>query len=293
MEDPAPRLPFYEKYSGPREKLGYVQALVYTGSALAVSNSSGLRSTGLTEEEAVMHTETSSPDPYSRNKAASDTLVLGANTRLSKTEDNPITNDFQGCLHTAVIRVRGIYGPRDSSIIPGILKIANSFATRIQFGDNVPVHEWVYVESCARAHVLVAKALLDRQRGEDLAVGGEAFFVTDGTPMKFWDFSRKIWKYAGDEKGAQGYGIIKVPWWIVIAMAAVTEWVCWILTFGRMIPPFSLHHVAYMRKGAWFSIEKAEKRLRYTPLVDTDEGIRRAVEWFQKEGNGGGGKRSG
>jgi sterol-4alpha-carboxylate 3-dehydrogenase (decarboxylating) len=253
---------------GLARRASFVNAFIYTSSAEGLANSSGLRK--ISETEAILHSLESGPTGYSRAKAASDALVLG----------------FNGAeLLTVVLRLPGIYGPRDSNITPGLLEGANTFFTRVQLGDNRPQHEWVYVESAAHAHVLATKALLSTARTPGKRVDGEAFFITDGQPVKFWDFVRKLWAAAGDEycRTVDKDKLIVIPWWPLVALAILTEVLCFILTLGYKSPGLSRHHLQYMRFGAWWDIGKARERLEYVPLVDTDEGLRRSVAWFKQK----------
>jgi sterol-4alpha-carboxylate 3-dehydrogenase (decarboxylating) len=246
-------------------KSPYVQAFIYTGSISSLQNISGATTHPLTESQSLLHTPTTAPSPYARAKATSAAAVLDANSPA---------------LLTAVLHLPGVYGPRESTktgIVVSFARLANTLATRVQIGDNAVVHDWVYVENAAHAQVLAVKALLD-SRGE---AGGEAYFVTDGKPVKLWDFVRKIWSAAGDET-CNGVGRIVVPWWIVLAFAMTIEVLFRVLTLGRVKPPLSRLHFEYMKAGGWLDIGKAKERLGYEPLVPTDEGIKRTVEWFEK-----------
>jgi sterol-4alpha-carboxylate 3-dehydrogenase (decarboxylating) len=246
-----------------------VIAFIYTGSAQAISNSSG--SQKITEADAIFHTRSSAPTAYARWKAESEQLTL--------TFNRPIAH-LSGSLRTVVIRLPGIYGPRDGQLAPGLLQATNTIIPRLQFGGNKPVHEWIYVESAANAHLLAAKALLD---GNVPGIDGEAFFVADEEPVRFWDFARKLWAAAGDKNAPRLEKRILLPWAPVIALATLVEFLTIIFTLGRGIPPMSRHHLEYMRFGAWWDTSKARERLQYEPLVSTDEGIARAVTWYQQE----------
>jgi sterol-4alpha-carboxylate 3-dehydrogenase (decarboxylating) len=172
----------------------------------------------------------------------------------------------------------GIYGPREhGGITVSFIPTAGTFVTRIQLGNNNVVHDWVYVGNAAYAHVLAVNALLNPQRRAD----GEAYFITDGVPMKLWDFVRKVWTASGD-KNCNHIRKIIIPWWMVLTLAAATEFVFRIFTRGRKLAPLTRLHVHYMKGGAWFNIGKAQERLGYEPLVSTSEGIERTVAWFRQ-----------
>lgn len=249
-----------------------LKAFIYTSSAEAVANLNGLQK--LSETDAVLHTDASAPTSYARVKAASERLIRGFNQPVAC-----VNGGYAGSLRSVMLRMPGIYGPRDGSITPGLLQGTNTFVSRLQFGDNKSLNEWIYVESAASAHLLAVKALLnDNVSGVD----GEAFFFSDGEPLRFWDFARKIWAVAGDKNVSCAEKRVVAPWASIVALATLIELLTFIFSFGRMVPPMSRHHLQYMRFGGWWDISKARERLQYEPLVSTDEGIHRTVAWFQQ-----------
>jgi sterol-4alpha-carboxylate 3-dehydrogenase (decarboxylating) len=58
------------------------------------------------------------------------------------------------------LRVAGIYDPRNRLTMLPMLSFVNTPKTWFQIGPNNLVHDWIYIDNCARAHVLAAKALL-------------------------------------------------------------------------------------------------------------------------------------
>jgi sterol-4alpha-carboxylate 3-dehydrogenase (decarboxylating) len=249
-----------------------VKAFIYTSSVEAVANSNGLHK--LSEANAVLHTDASAPTSYARVKAASEHLIINFKQRVAFSD-----RTYTGSLRTVVLRMPGIYGPRDRKITPGLLQGTNTLISRLQFGDNKSINEWIYVENAASAHLLAMKALLN---GNAPSIDGEAFFISDGEPLPFWDFARKLWATAGDKNVSHPEQRIFCPWAPVVALATLVEFLTFFFTFGRIIPPMSRHHLQYMRFGAWWDIGKARERLQYEPLVSTDEGISRTIAWFQQ-----------
>ena len=243
----------------------FVKTFVYSGSAESFSNVSGAYAQPLTEKKAIWHTSKTAPSAYAKAKSASEAVVLWANGPS---------------LATAVLCLPAMYGPRENEktgIAISFIRVANTFATRIQLGSNNVVHEWIYVENAAIAHLLAVKALFDPQQ----RAGGEAYFVTDGAPIKLWDFVRRLWTAAGDGE-CNSIGKIIIPWWVMLVLAVTTEVAFRVFTLGRILPPLSRQHIHYMKEGAWFDTEKARERLGYEPLVSTDEGIRRTVDWYTR-----------
>ena len=73
----------------------------------------------------------------------------------------------------------------------------------------------------------------------------------------------------------------RFPLWPVVAASHVVESLC---------KPFGISPPLYPRRVEWyqltraFSIEKARRELGYEPRVGVDEGLRRACEWYRREG---------
>ncbi|KAH8722334.1 hypothetical protein GQ44DRAFT_775015 [Phaeosphaeriaceae sp. PMI808] len=232
-----------------------VRAFIYTGSARSIASESHTQSTPLTEDTAILHNISSNGVAYERTKGAADALTREMNTP----NKSSTTDGFKGVLHTAVMRVPGLYGRRDFRTSARILKRTNTRATHVQLGNNNTNHEWLYFDNAAYAHVLAAKALLDdRPRAPNM----------------------KMWAAAGD-KGCTDLSTIKViPMGLVVAVATVIEWALWIFTLNRVKTSLSAAQLRYIDGGSWWSIEKARERLDYEPICETDEDVRRTVEWL-------------
>jgi sterol-4alpha-carboxylate 3-dehydrogenase (decarboxylating) len=145
-----------------------------------------------------------------------------------------------------------------------------------------------YVENCAHAHILAAKALVKASGHPPLPatkkVEGEAFFVTDDKPIPFWAFSRLAARTAGvpvkDEE------IRSIPRWFILGVAFLLEWAYWIFTIGTKAPVVRMHAVKITTMERTVCIDKIKERLGYEPQVSTEEGMKRAVEWYFRV-NGG------
>ncbi|KAF2849142.1 C-3 sterol dehydrogenase/C-4 decarboxylase-like protein [Plenodomus tracheiphilus IPT5] len=255
-----------------------VQALVYTGTVEAMNMSPKDNTQPMRGDQVTLHSLHSGPNAYSRTKAAIDILVREANT--PKALDNASGN-FENQLLTTVLRVTGLYGPRDRLTVLEILKLVNTPNTRFQIGPNKLFHDWIHVENCARAHLLAAKSLVS-PRGD--RADGRGFFVSDGKPKKFWDFTRKIWEEAGDANWAPDgpHSVIQIPFWLVLFAVGTLEWAFWLFTFGMIRPSTNTMTFEYMKTGGWFDISETRDVLGYEPEFDTDEGVRRTIQWFKE-----------
>ncbi|KAF2019658.1 NAD(P)-binding protein, partial [Aaosphaeria arxii CBS 175.79] len=258
-----------------------VQAFIYTSSSDTIAYRSGVKDRPLLEETCTIHdldTKVGAGN-YGRTKGASDRLVLAANTGRKSLAEN---GDYVGQLLTSTLRIAGLYGERDLKTIHTMLKLTNTSATKFQIGPDTAFHEWLFTDNAAQAHLLAAKALLDgKHTTPDTKVDGESFFITDDSPMPLWQFSRNVWRAAGDKahSSKQPPSIIIIPFWLVIAVVGFIE--SFKRFFGITTSDMKLnkHRLQVMQAGSRLSPEKAKKRLGYRPLYNTEEGIKRSVAW--------------
>ena len=87
-----------------------------------------------------------------------------------------------------------------------------------------------------------------------------------------------IWAAAGDKSPLEEIQVI--PAWFMLSLASAVDWVYFVFTLGkkrpRMLRRFSMEYTCLQRTS---SIEKARKRLGYTPVDDKNGMIRAAIEW--------------
>jgi len=182
---------------------------------------------------------------------------------------------------TCAVRPVAPFGPGDQ-MMSGMLKITGA-KTYFQIGTNDNLFDTTYVANVAHAHLLAAEALLktlvlggtvplDTER-----VDGEAFFISNGTPAYFWDFTRRVWQERG-LPGDDAYNVNKVfvlGTTVATIIATILELVMGL--FG-LKPNFTRIAVKSSAMTRYFSIEKARMRLKYEPLFGVEQGIRRSVK---------------
>ena len=238
----------------------HVRAFIYTSSVGVIE---GL-SHNFVPEDAKMVTITSRAEYYAKTKAIADQAVLDANGR--------------GGLRTLCLRLPGVYGERDAQVIPRSLNVLQEGRHRYQIGDNIDLFDWLSATNAARSHLLAAKALLRQSDDGNGKVDGEAFFITDGNPIPFWNLHRQIWSAAGDKTAPEEIRVI--PAWFMLGLASVVEWLYWVFTLGLKRPRvLKRQYMAYTCNTRTYSIEKARERLGYKPVDDRDEQVQRGVEW--------------
>ncbi|KAI1537202.1 C-3 sterol dehydrogenase C-4 decarboxylase family protein [Pyrenophora tritici-repentis] len=156
--------------------------------------------------------------------------------------------------------------------------------TKFQVGPNTNMFDFTYVENVAHGHVLGVLALLQTHKVlptiplDHERVDGEAFFITNGEPVYFWDFARAVWHEAGDRLplGSVWHLSADVAWTI----GAILENLFWVL--GKK-PNLTRAQVRYSSMSKYHSIAKAKQRLGYEPLVGLEEGIKRGVGYILEQ----------
>jgi sterol-4alpha-carboxylate 3-dehydrogenase (decarboxylating) len=115
---------------------------------------------------------------------------------------------------------------------------------------------------------------LDLAQSNPLQVAGQAFYITNGESIYFWDFPRALWRMVDPEKYPSRNNLV-LPNSVGFALATLSEWWGWII--GKE-PTFTRFRVTFSCVNRWHNIEKARRVLGYEPQVGLEEGMRRTVE---------------
>ncbi|GAA5999465.1 sterol-4-alpha-carboxylate 3-dehydrogenase (decarboxylating) [Rhodotorula paludigena] len=109
-----------------------------------------------------------------------------------------------------------------------------------------------------------------------IPIAGQAYFITNGEPVTFWDFARALWN---GYNGHVAPWVVPVPAFIALAVAGVAESVMWV--FGKT-PNMTQGKVVYSTVNRFYNIEKSRRILGYEPIVGLEEGIKRAITWYKE-----------
>jgi sterol-4alpha-carboxylate 3-dehydrogenase (decarboxylating) len=128
--------------------------------------------------------------------------------------------------------------------------------------------DFTYVSNVVDACLAAAEKL-----GPKSAATGQAYFITNGEPMDFWEFVRRV-------VTPMGYDSAKftIPYPIAYAAAWARETID-TLKGGTLNSEESLSRftIDYLCTDHYYSIAKAQRDLGYRPKVDMREGIERTV----------------
>ncbi len=188
--------------------------------------------------------------PYADSKIEAEKEVLAANGREG--------------VATVALRPHVIFGPHDRRFLPAVIAHSKAGRLKFQVGRGTWLSDYTYVQN-----LIDALLAADERLSLDAPIAGQAYFITNGEPMPFWDFVRKVIDRLGLPP-IRG----KIPHQLVYAIAAVKEGID-TLRGGTISPEDGLTRFAirYMCTHHYFSIDKARRDLGYDPKVTVEQGI--------------------
>ena len=202
--------------------------------------------------------------PYADSKIAAEKLALADNGK--------------GGMATCALRPHVVFGPGDNRFMPNLLARGRKGQLSVQIGRGIWLSDYTYVSNMTDAVLLADEALA--KDGLHSIAAGQAYFITNGEPMPFWDFIRKV-------AARLGFAPIKyrAPKSLIYAIAAVKEGID-TLKGGTLNAEDGMTRFAirYMCTHHYFSIEKARRELGYNPAVSVDEGIERTCQHLEAIG---------
>jgi sterol-4alpha-carboxylate 3-dehydrogenase (decarboxylating) len=172
-------------------------------------------------------------------------------------------------------------GEGDIQVLPKMVTAYHKGQTKFQVGANNNLFDFTYVGNVAHGHLLAVLALLHTHKMlptvplDHEKVDGEAFFITNGQPVYFWDFARAVWHEAGDRLPLSSVWHLGQDFAFLIG--AILEWLFWVL--GKT-PNLTRQQVRYSTMTKYHSIDKAKRRLGYAPIVSLEEGVKRGVQYI-------------
>ncbi|CAG7851225.1 SubName: Full=Related to ERG26-C-3 sterol dehydrogenase (C-4 decarboxylase) {ECO:0000313/EMBL:CCA74852.1} [Serendipita indica DSM 11827] len=114
---------------------------------------------------------------------------------------------------------------------------------------------------------------IERELEYPLQAAGQAFYITNGEPIMFWDYVHAVWKEMGHVPTSR----IVIPATVGLWLATAAEWWAWLT--GKT-PGFTRERVGYSVSHRWFNIEKARRVLGYEPDVGIQDGIKISAKWY-------------
>jgi nucleoside-diphosphate-sugar epimerase len=223
-----------------------VRALVFTSSPSVVHTGQDLL--GIDEQQAY---PTHFHAFYPQTKAQAESEVLAA--------------DGVGGLRTVALRPHLIWGPDDTNLIPTIVGRARAGRlTRIGDGDNRV--DITYIEDCVQAHLAAMKTL----ESEPDRAGGKAYFISQGEPVKMWDWINQVLAAHGLPPVSRSLSLS-----VAMPLAFVIESVARLmLLVGIQVKPLLTRFlVSEMATSHFFNISAARRDLGYVPAYTVQQAM--------------------
>ncbi|XP_021714765.1 3beta-hydroxysteroid-dehydrogenase/decarboxylase-like isoform X2 [Chenopodium quinoa] len=234
-----------------------VKRLIYTSSASVVFD--GVR--GVINADESLSYPVKHNDSYSATKAEGEALVLKANGEKG--------------LLTCSLRPSGIFGPGDKLLVPSLVDAARAGKSKFIIGDGNNMYDFTYVENVAHSHICAERALASKGTVAEKA-SGQAYFITNMEPIKFWEFMSLILEGLGYERPR-----IKIPAFIMMPIAHLVELIYKLLApYGMKVPQLTPSRIRLLSCNRTFNSSKAKDRLGYTPIVSLQEGLERTIESY-------------
>ncbi|KAG6657249.1 3beta-hydroxysteroid-dehydrogenase/decarboxylase-like [Carya illinoinensis] len=200
-------------------------------------------------------------DSYSATKAEGEALVIKSNG----------TNGLLTCC----IRPSSIFGPGDKLLVPSLVAAGRAGKSKFIIGDGNNIYDFTYVENVAHAHICAERALASEGMVAEKAAG-QAYFVTNMEPIKFWEFVSLILEGLGYE-GPR----IKIPAFVMMPIAHMVEWTYRLFgPYGMKVPQLTPSRIRLLSCSRSFNCSKAKDLLGYEPIVSLQDGIKRTIESY-------------
>jgi nucleoside-diphosphate-sugar epimerase len=157
---------------------------------------------------------------------------------------------------TVVVRPRLVWGPRDTTILPGLV-------AAIEHGRFAWIGGGHQLTATTHVANAVEGLLCAAARGRP----GEAYFVTDGPPVVFREFVTRLLSCVGVEAPSR-----TVPAALAGPLAAATEGI-WRTLRRPGTPPLTRMRVWLSSQECTIDITKARSELSYAPVLTREQGL--------------------
>jgi nucleoside-diphosphate-sugar epimerase len=176
--------------------------------------------------------------------------------------EHAVLEAADGSLATCALRPHLIWGLGDPHLFPRVVQRAQQGRLR-RVGSGQNLIDVVHVRSAAQAHVQAVERLL----AGDQRLTGQALFITDGQPVKCWDWISRILETADVALPSKG-----ISYAAAYRLGAMLEAVYWTLR-KKKEPPMTRFVAAQLALDHYFSIDRARELLELPATGRARRGI--------------------
>ena len=166
-------------------------------------------------------------------------------------------------LRTVALRPHLIFGPGDRQLVPRIVARARR-GRLVQVGNGKNLADFTYIDDCVAAHLAADRALT-----ADPAVGGQAYFISQGDPVRLWWWVNEVLRHNGLPPVTRSVSLRNAR-----VVGGVLEWL-WKLLPLPGEPPLTRFLASEMATDHYFSIERARRALGFVPRWTVAEALER------------------
>jgi 3beta-hydroxy-delta5-steroid dehydrogenase/steroid delta-isomerase len=227
-----------------------VQRLVHTS-----SNGVTFGGPVLNGDESLPYVENPS-DVYTETKILGEQIALGANGR--------------GGLLTCALRPGGLYGPGDRLMLPRFVEECARGKLVARIGDGSALTENLYIDNAVDAQIEAARHLTP---GSPLC--GQAYFITDGAPMNYFDFFAPLVEGMGFRRPT-----LRIP-------PGPLFWGAWLWellhgTLGLPRPTLTPLEVRNISVSHYNRIDKARRDFGWSPKVSVEAAAEKCLAYCKE-----------
>lgn len=193
---------------------------------------------------------------YARSKVIAEKIVLESNTPE---------------LCTTALRPHLIWGPEDPHLLPRLIESGRKKMLK-KVGDGSNFVDISYIDNVVSAHVLAAENLATSK-----TAAGNAYFISQGTPVNLWDWINDLFSEMNIPRVDK-----EVSFSTAYRLGGLLELVHKYFRPGKE-PKMTRFIAEQLAKSHYFSIQQADKDLNYHPLISTEEGMRRTIQWLRTQ----------
>jgi len=173
-------------------------------------------------------------------------------------------------LLTTSVAPHQVYGPHDPLFMPKLLETAGNDRLRI-FGKGRNKISVCFVDNYCHGLLCGADALY-----EESPALAKFYIITDGAPQYFWD----ILNLAIVSMGFTDLTTkMHLPVWLLYIAAYCANVIGWITGRKLKLNPFNVKMLTMHR---YFSIQNAQRDLKYEPVLPFDEAWPLTIQWFKE-----------
>lgn len=184
----------------------------------------------------------------------------------SKAEQEKLAATFMDKLPISICRAPAIYGERDTEIFIFFNTFASGLMTTIGFDKKVI--SLIHVKDLV--YGLYLSAIKNISAGQTYFISSEKIYT--------WEEIGEVTSKVMNKKAFR----VKVPHSVVYSIAAVAQFFA---MFSSKAATLNIEKARDLTRKAWIcSTEKAVKQLNYRQKISIEDGIKRTVDWYKKEG---------